>query len=485
MVDKKSTNIYAVSGLGRDLAYTLYSTYLMVFFTDALGVSSATLIAIGIVMAIARVWDAINDPIMGVIIDNKTSKWGKFKPWILVGAITSAISFYLLFQDFGLRGAPFVIVFAIIYVMSDMTYTMNDIAYWSMYSTFTTDPKEREKIGSKARMFASIGMFITVALVPIVYQSLYPGTPKEAFSVMALIIVLIFLLSQLAVVFFVKESKDPITSVKEEKTKFKDMLKVIFKNDQLVVLIFIILMLNIGYFITTALGIYFFNYDFNRYGGAEFMIFSVILAGSQLLSFFLLPLLTKKFTRKQVFTFAFTSMALGYSLFFLVGYLFPMNMIFIGIAGFLLFFGQGFMQVLHIIMLADTIEYGQLKLGKRNEALIFSINPFVVKLATSIQTIVVALTLALSGMNEKVIKPLTDFINTTNPSTEVIRERISLTMTNNMVLSLRSSMLIIPFLFVLGSYLLYVFKYKIDEKKHEEITKELREKISLEEKKSA
>ena len=136
MVDKKSTNIYAVSGLGRDLAYTLYSTYLMVFFTDALGVSSATLIAIGIVMAIARVWDAINDPIMGVIIDNKTSKWGKFKPWILVGAITSAISFYLLFQDFGLRGAPFVIVFAIIYVMSDMTYTMNDIAYWSMYSTF-------------------------------------------------------------------------------------------------------------------------------------------------------------------------------------------------------------------------------------------------------------------------------------------------------------------------------------------------------------
>ena len=53
---------------------------------------------------------------------------------------------YLLFQDFGLRGAPFVIVFAIIYVMSDMTYTMNDIAYWSMYSTFTTDPKEREKL---------------------------------------------------------------------------------------------------------------------------------------------------------------------------------------------------------------------------------------------------------------------------------------------------------------------------------------------------
>ncbi|MGI6360155.1 MAG: MFS transporter [Acholeplasmatales bacterium] len=156
-------------------------------------------------------------------------------------------------------------------------------------------------------------------------------------------------------------------------------------------------------------------------------------------------------------------------------------MIVIGIAGFLLFFGQGFMQVLHIIMLADTIEYGQLKLGKRNEALIFSINPFVVKLATSIQTLVVALTLALSGMNEKVIKPLTELIDTTNPSTEIIRERISLTMTNEMVFLLRASMLIIPFLFVLGSYLLYIFKYKIDEKKYVEITQQLQEKIVVQE----
>lgn len=474
---KRNSNIYTISGLGRDLAYTLYSTYLLVFFTDALGLSNAELIAVGVVISLARIWDAVNDPIMGVIIDNRQSKYGKFKPWILIGAITSALCFYLLFQDFGLTGTAFVVVFGVIYVLSDMTYTMNDIAYWSMYPTFTTDPREREKIGSKARMFASIGMFITIALVPIIYQSLYPGTPKEAFSVMALVIVAIFLISQLVVVFFVKESKDPITQVKQEKTKFKDVLRIIFKNDQLVVLIFIILLLNIGYFITTALGIYFFNYDFNRYGGLEFTLFSVVLAGSQLLSFFLLPVLTKRFSRRKVFTGAFISMATGYGLFFLVGYVIPMNMVFIGLSGFLLFFGQGFMQVLHIIMLADTIEYGQKQLGTRNESVVFSLNPFVVKLATSIQTLVVALTLALSGMNDKVIKPLTDFINSTNPSTETIRNMINNTMTNQMVLSLRVSMLLVPFLFVLGSYLLYMFKYKIDEDTHRIITQELREQL--------
>lgn len=477
---KQRVGVYTVSGLGRDLAYTLYSTYLMVFFTDALGLTESELVAVGIVMSIARIWDAINDPLMGIIIDNRTTRWGKFKPWILVGAITSAICFFLLFQDFKLAGGAFVAVFAIIYVLSDMTYTMNDIAYWTMYSTFSTDAKEREKIGSQARTFASIGMFITVALTPLVYQSGALGTPKRAFSIWSLIIVSIFLISQIAVVLFVRESKDPImTQPKAEKTKFKDILKIIFKNDQLVILMFIILFLNIGYFITTALGIYFFNYDFNKYGGLEFTIFSVILAVSQLLAFILLPILTKKYKRKTVFTLAFGLMTAGYASFFLVGYVLPMNMIFIGIAGFLLFFGQGFMQVLHIIMLADTIEYGQWKLGTRNESVIFSVNPFVVKLATSIQILVVSITLAITKLNRDVIKPLTDEINLNKPDNDWIRNFIGTNVTGEMRFGLRMSMLFIPFLFVLASFLLYRFKFKIDENMHQKITEELRVRVEL------
>lgn len=364
-MDKKSVRIYTISGLGRDLVYTLYSTFLMLFLTNALGLLDWELFAVGVIMSVARIWDAINDPLMGIIIDNRTTKWGKFKPWILVGAITSAICFILLFQDLNLTGVGFLVVFAIIYVLSDMTYTMNDIAYWSMYPTFSTDAREREKIGSKARMFASIGMFITVALTNPIYQKGFLGRPKQAFSIWAIIVASIFLISQIIVVLFVKESKDPIMHVKQEKTKFKDILKIIFKNDQLVVLIFIILFLNIGYFITAALGIYYFDYIFNRYNGLEFTIFSVILAVSQLLAFFLLPILTKKWKRRQVFTLAFLLMTVGYLTFFLIGYIVPMNMIFIGISGFILFLGQGFMQVLHIIMLADSIEYGQWKLGTR------------------------------------------------------------------------------------------------------------------------
>ncbi|MBU1143718.1 MAG: glycoside-pentoside-hexuronide (GPH):cation symporter, partial [Firmicutes bacterium] len=391
-VSRKTVNAYAMSGAGRDMMYALYSTFLIVFLTDALGLLDWQLVAIGSIIAVARVWDAINDPIMGTIIDNTRSKYGKFKPWILIGALSSAVIFFLLFQDLGLSSTAFVIVFGILYVLSGMTFTMNDIAYWSMYPSFTTDPSERERIGSKARIFASLGMFITIASVPLIYQN-FSGGPVKAFSIIALIICIIYVISQVAVFFLVKQPKNIIIDSMQKKTTLLDMVKIIFKNDQLVVIIVAILLFNIGYFITTALGIYFFNYDFNKYGGAEFTIFSGILAVSQLTALGLFPVLMKKMSRKKLFTISVVMIVVGYLLFMSVGYTFiPMNMFFIGLAGLILFSGQGFIQVLVLVMLADTIEYGQWKLGTRNESVVFAINPFVTKLATAVQTFVVTLT---------------------------------------------------------------------------------------------
>jgi len=481
-ISKKTKYTYAMSGMGRDMMYTLYSTYLLVFFTDVIGVSNWELIAVGTIIAIARIWDAINDPMMGIIIDNTHTRFGKFKPWILIGALTSAICFFLLFQDFGLSGTAFVVVFAILYVLSGMTFTMNDIAYWSMYPSFTTDPREREKIGSLARVFASLGMFITIAFVPIFYQDLYPGTPKEAFTVLAGGIGLIFIISQILIFINVKEHKNPITKAKQVNTKFKDILKVIFKNDQLVVIIVAIFLFNTGYFITTALGIYFFNYDFNKYGGVEFMLFSIILAVSQLSALILFPFLAKKMTRKKIFGIAILMISVGYALFLSVGNILPQNMIFVGLAGFVLFSGEGFIQVLVLCMLADTTEYGQWKLGTRNESVVFAINPFMVKLATSVQTIIVAATLAVSGLNEFVINPVQAATEADpNISTEAIRALIAANVTDEMLLMLRTSMVVIPFILIMISYVIYRWKFKIDTKMYQQITEDLLKRVENQE----
>lgn len=465
-VSKRTKYSYSIGCIGRDMAYTLFSTYLMVFLTNVIKVSTAELVAIGVIIAIIRVWDAINDPMMGILIDNTKSKWGKFKPWILVGALTSSIFIFLLFQDFGLKGFPFLLVFTIIFLLLETTFTMNDIAYWSMYPSFTTDPKERESIGSLARIFASLGMFIVIALVPLIYPSGILGTPKEAFFWMALIIAIIYILCQVLVVWGVKEVKMPIIDVKQDKTSFKDLLKIIFRNDQLVVIIVTIFLFNIGYYITTSLGIYFFDLDFQKYGGVEFTLFSVILAVSQLLALIVFPALAKKYTRKSIFSTSIILVIVGYGLLMAVGYLLPMNMLTIGIAGFSLFFGQGFIQVLTLVMLADTIEYGQLKLGTRNESVVFAINPFVTKLASSVQSIFIAAVLAFSKINEKVL-------NSLPTDTEQARDHIKANMTSNMEIILRLAMIVIPLILIVISYITYRKKYIIDDKYYKEITDQL------------
>lgn len=477
-VSTKTKYVYAMSGMGRDMMYALYANFLLVFLTDAVGLENWQVVSVGTIIAIARIWDAINDPMMGTIIDNTRSRYGKFKPWILIGAISSAIIFFLLFQDFGLTGTTFIVVFGILYVISGMTFTMNDIAYWSMYPSFTTNPKERESIGSLARIFASIGMFLTIALVPIIYQNWSIG-PIQSFSIIALVVVLIYVISQVIVFFFVKQPENKIAQADTKKSNLIDMVKVIFKNDQLVVIIVAIFLFNTGYFITTALGLYFFNYDFNKYGGAEFTIFSAILAVSQLTALMIFPKLMHFMTRKKLFTISVIMVVVGYLIFMSAGYfLLPLNMITIGIAGLILFSGQGFIQVLVLVMLADTIEYGQWKLGTRNESIVFAINPFVTKLATSVQVFIVSITLATSGLNEYVIYPLTE-AKKLNPemTTEQARAMIASSVNPEMLLSLRIAMIIMPLILIVISYIIYRWKYRIDATMYQQITQDLEARI--------
>jgi len=480
-VSKKTKYVYAMSGMGRDMMYALYANFLLVFLTDAVGLENWQVISIGTIIAVSRIWDAINDPIMGTIIDNTRSRYGKFKPWILIGALSSAVIFYLLFQDFGLTGTAFVTVFGILYVLSGMTFTMNDIAYWSMYPSFTTNPKERESIGALARIFASIGMFLSIALVPIIYQNASVG-PVKAFSMIALVVVLIYVTSQVIIFFFVKQPSNKIAQADVKKSTLIDMVKVIAKNDQLVVIIVSIFLFNAGYFITTALGIYFFNYDFNKYGGGEFTMFMGILAVSQLTALGIFPKLMQYMSRKKLFTISVIMVVIGYIIFMSVGYVLPLNMLFIGIAGLILFSGQGFIQVLVLVMLADTIEYGQWKLGTRNESIVFAINPFVTKLATAVQVFIVSITLAASGLNEFVINPLTEAKRLNpNMTTEQARAMIASNVTPEMLLNLRTAMIIMPLILIVISYLVYCWKYKIDAKMYQKITNDLERRIQAQE----
>ena len=128
---------YGVGAIGLDLSYGMFYSYLS-YYLSSLGIHSAFLL---IITPLARIWDGINDPMMGTIVDNTKTKFGKYRPWIFIGAICNAVVLALLFTSFGMSGWRLYTYIAVMYVLWGMTNTMADIPYWSMVPSFTSEEK--------------------------------------------------------------------------------------------------------------------------------------------------------------------------------------------------------------------------------------------------------------------------------------------------------------------------------------------------------
>lgn len=447
-------NIYAfgLGTIGRDMVYTMVTMYLIFYLTDILGTSSATLWWINGIILLARIFDALNDPVMGVIVDNTKTKYGKFKPWIAFGAVASGIITVLLFTDFGLTGTAFVTVFGLLYLLWGMAYTTNDISYWSMLPSLSMDQKEREKIGSFAKICANIGLFTVVAgLVPLTTMAGNRlGSMTKGYTVFTMALVVVMWMGQAITIFGVKEKKD--TFKQEAPTTLKGMLRAILDNDQLLFTAISMSLFMIGYVTTTSFGLYFFKYAYGDEG--MYSLFAMILGVSQIAALAVFPLFSKRFTRKSLYTAATALVVLGYLIFFFS----PMNMLFIGTAGILMFLGQAFIQILMLMFLADTVEYGQWKLGKRNESVTFSLQPFINKMGGAIASAIVGATVIISGINDAL-----------TPAD----------VTAQGLLIMKFAMLILPLLFILVGYLVYRYKYTIDPVIYQKILKDLQERGDL------
>jgi melibiose permease len=464
---------YGFGCIGRDMTYTIVNSFIVAYLTFAVGLEDYQLLAVGVIILIGRVWDAVNDPIMGTLIDRTKTRWGKFKPWIIIGAITNCFITVLLFTPMAIDVNWYLVIFGISYLLWDVTYTMNDIGYWSMLPSLSTDPKQREQLGAFARIGANVGLFVVVAVVPMLVTG---GNAAQKYQMIAAVIGVIFVLCQILVIVGVKEEKSVITSVDSE-TPLKEMLNVIIKNDQVLAIAVCILLFNTGYFITTAFGLYFFWFDFRTYGGMEYTIFAIVIGLSQIAALIVYPLLAKKMDRKKIFGLAIIMVIIGYFGFGAVGYVLPMSMLYLGGFGIILFAGQAFIQLLNLVMLADTIEYGQLKLGTRNESIILALNPFVVKVASAIQAGVLAVTLVLTGLNP-LAKAISDLEKSNLPKAEVLTKanEIITQVTPAMRLGLRASMLVLPLILIFLSYYVYLKYYKIDGKMYDSIIAQLKAK---------
>ena len=465
---RRNKYCYGLGTIGRDMFYSMVSMYIMVFITEVLIVPNATLALITAVLLALRIFDAFNDPIMGLLVDNTKTRFGKFKPGMLVGGVVAAVCMVLMFLDMGLLSAasqasangashssivsesiPYAVVFAICYLLWDIFYGLNDIAYWSMMPSLSTDQKEREKIGSFARICANIGLFVLVVGIIPVTNAIgdAAGSLKQGWFIFALIIAVLMICFQLITLIGVKERKGYFKE--EESTTLREMFRAIVKNDQLLWVAVSLSLFMIGYMTTTNFGVHFFKY---AYGDENmYAIFAAVLGVSQLAALAVFTLFSKRFTRRKLYSGATILVVAGYVLFFFS----PMNMLFIGIAGVLIFVGQAFIQLLMLMFLADSIEYGQWKLGKRNESITFSVQPFINKIGGAIATGVLGLTLIISGIN---------------------KAETAADVTSGGITVMKTAMLLLPLITIVAGYIIYMLKFKIDEKRFAQILDDLKQR---------
>lgn len=388
MVSFKEKYSYGIGALGKDLACSIVFVYIMFYFTDVIGLDP---MFVGTVMLVARFWDAINDTMMGILVDNTRSRFGKFRPWILSGTIINAFAMVFLFTKPGLTGSAQAYYFGAMYIIWGMTYTIMDIPYWSMLPTLSNDPNERNQIAVIPRIFASLAWLIMGTFGLQIIAKLgnvgdLTGDAKTAaqavgFERFAILIAVVFVISSIITCLNVREKTAPETK-KAEKVSFKQAMGVIKQNDQLVAFIGILLAFNLITQLTGGIALYYFKY---AVGNEDlFSVYSGFSGISEITGLLLFPIVAKRFSRTTVYAAACTLPVFGLISLVVTGIFRPEAAALVAISGIIFKLGSGLSLGASTVMLADIVDYGEYKLHTRNESIIFSIQTMLVKLASAL-----------------------------------------------------------------------------------------------------
>ena len=461
---------FGLGTVGRDALYSLVSMYLLVHLTDVVTFSDKNLGIIGVMLTLFGTFDAVIDPFVGAIVDNTKTKWGKFKPWIFIGMIGTGVLTVLMFHNFEMDETAHIILLAVTYLLFSIFFSLNDIAYWSLMPAISKDQKVREGVGAFARICANIGMFSMVLIylnVPSFFET-FDISKRDSYFYFAIIIAIIMWVFQSITLIGVKEDRTNLEKV--EHTTIKDLFRALFKNDQLLVTAVSMALFMIGYCSTTGFGTYYFKYAYKDEG--MYMVFAAVLAVAQLTALSVFPLFRKKFTRKQLYTGSMVAVAISYLIFFLSFEWLPL----IVLAGLGLFFAQAFIQLLMLLFLADAVEYGEWKLGKRNEAASFAVQPFINQFGGAVSKGVVSYTLIISGLNA-IANHLQDTgVIVGTPEYDAIINAIP----GSSIWIMKLSMMILPLICILIGFVLYRKKFIIDEELYAKIVEDLNARNSEE-----
>ncbi len=451
---------YGLGAVGKDMVYMLSATYILYYYQDLLGVSP---IIMGAILMGARVFDAFNDPIMGVIVAKTKTKWGKFRPWLMIGTITNAIVLFMMFAaPPKLDGQGLVAYAAITYILWGVTYTMMDIPYWSMIPAFTESGKEREGLTTLARSCAGVGSAIIMVVTMMAVHAIGGNNEIVGFKWFTLIVAAIFILTITLTCINIQEK----STVDVDSPSLGQMFRALVQNDQAMAVVLTIVLVNCAVYITSNLVIYFFKYDFGGYSWfGSYTLFNTFGGGIQILSMMLIfPILRKFFDTIKIFYVAIGSAVMGYAVLLVLAFTNMGNVFLLFVPGFFIFAASGVLQVLTTIFLANTVEYGELKNSRRDESVIFSMQTFVVKLASGIAAFVASIALQIFNLSSEATTEADKLID------------FSIGVSAGAKAGLRMTMTVIPAIGLVLGLIWFKSRYSLNEARMAEINGRLKEK---------
>lgn len=481
---KRNLLFYPIGTIGRDAIYQLFANFIMTYILFTRQLNTAQIGAITVIMVVARIFDGLNDPIMGNIIESTRTKWGKFKPWLLIGILSTSAVVIFIFNTH-LQGWSFIIAFGIIYFLYSITYTMHDISFWGMIPSLSEDADSRNQFTSRATLFAGIGGTLASVLIPALTAGAgaIGGSSQTAYGIIAIIIGILSPIFMLSILLGVKENRD-YEKEPAPKVSFKKIIDTFRKNDQLLWIAIIFLIQQIGNGIVLGgIGSTYIYFDFG-YEGGLYSIFSTIGMAATAVLMVIYPMISRKINRKPLMKIMVIVACVGYAMMLLAGIFLKatgsMDIKFwmMTIGYMLSNFGQYCFYLVLMISIFNTVEYNELKHGIRDEGIITSLRPFITKVASALIIVVTNVSYIIFRVTDFTNK-IADFEQAASAGTiteEVKKLSISEVLqnvTHGQTLGLVIFMSVVPCVFLLISYFLYQKKYKLDEAEYDRIVKEL------------
>jgi sugar (glycoside-pentoside-hexuronide) transporter len=383
------------AAFGQNLILTTVTTFILVYLIQYAHISTGGIAVVTAIITVAKIVDAVTDPIVGSIIDRTRTRWGKLRPYVLFSAAPVAVLTALLFSVPDTSETLKLVFFGVCYLLWGIAYSACDVPLWGLIGSAFGESAARAGVVSRVRAFGAISLGLATLGMPLFAFALSfaPATNAQGWSRAVLISAVAGMSLYLLAFFFVREK--PIAE-EHARLGFGQLFGTLFANQPLL-LVLLGSILGFGRFIVQAGGAVFVviayrNETYFTYIGAA------IIAGL-VLSSFLTPVLLRRTTGR---TLAITSSLVAtvlYVVMFLVGFhSLPVVMIFIFLTGLTL----GVFLVVQATMIADAVDDVEQRTGVRNDGISFATLTFVSKLMTAVAVLVFGLFIVAAGYHDGV-----------------------------------------------------------------------------------